>query len=104
MAHTDRDDARWFWKDHFRYRGLTAPACCHWAAHGTEGTTCWCETLSEARKWVHPYRYESGLPSWWHREERRAERARARNRMQRMRAGHIDPDEMTIDYRRPYYW
>ena len=99
MAHTDRDDARWFWKDHFRWRGNVCN-CHRWEL----GETCWCETMPGAYRWVHPYRYESGVPSAWHRDERRAERANARNRMNRMRAGHIDPDELVIDYRRGYYW
>ena len=101
MAHTDRDDARWFWKDHFRYDSGARKHCRKWDG---VGSVCWCDTLPEAREWVHPYRYEFGLPSWWNRDCRREERGQARNKMNRARAGHIDWDELVIDYRRPYYW
>lgn len=54
--------------------------------------------------WLHPYRYEKGVPSRYHKDSRRDERAEARNQMNRARNGHVDWDDLTIRYRRPYYW
>jgi hypothetical protein len=42
--------------------------------------------------------------SEWRRDCRREERAKARNVLQRARSGHLDWDDVTIGYRRPYYW
>ena len=100
MAHTDRDYLHWFWHDHFQWNKGN-PKC---ADSRRMSNVCWCKRLPEAREWVHPYRYEKGAPSEWHREQRRAERGAARSQMNRARAGHIDWDDLVIAYRRPYYW
>lgn len=94
MAHTDRDDARWFWKDHFDN---------HCTAFNLNGAPCICETSAWAYKWIAPYRYETGVPSWWHRDQRRQERTKLRQQLQ-----YVDWDNLPTGegktYRRPYYW
>jgi hypothetical protein len=106
MAHTDKDDARWFWKDHFHWvRGDNGPHNKHSGYSLGEGK-CWCEDMSADRAWTHPYQYEAGIPSWWKKEQRKLQRARRRTMMQRIRCGALDWDDAPIDdvYRRPYYW
>lgn len=95
MAHTDRDDARWFWNDHFKWDFRTHSSK-HLRTWGNEhyGAACWCDEMPEARKWVHPYRYESGVPSSWNRSQRKAERNKLRQQVQKARNGRIDWDDM----------
>lgn len=100
MAHTDRDDARWFWHDHFQWNQGN-PKC---ADSRRMTDVCWCKRMPGARQWINPYRYETGVPSEWHRDQRKSERGRARTLMQRARSGHVDWDDLVIAYRRPYYW
>lgn len=100
MAHTDRDDARWFWKDHFRWvDGGNKHSGYQWG----EGR-CDCRSLPDSRAWINPYRHEQGIPSYYHKDCRRTERGKARNLMARAKAGHLDWDELVISYRRPYFW
>jgi hypothetical protein len=87
MAHTDRDSDRVFWRNHHR-------ECERWW-HGCE--VCDLGPLP----WVGMGPMED---SEWRRDCRREERARARNLLQRARSGHLDWDDLTITYRRPYYW
>lgn len=108
MAHTDRDDARWFWKDHFDWR-RQFPNCEDAAGHIWEGrTNCWCHALPNHHAWANPYRYEYGVPSAWHKDQRRVERTRLRDELRRIRKGQLDWDEVPVSdgrrYRRPYYW
>jgi hypothetical protein len=98
LSHTDRDDARYFWKNHFRTEH-------HYLCYGVGAKPCWCDTPHDEVKWTNPYRWEAGIPSWWKKDQRRAERAKTRNVMQRGRAGHLDwDDEAWVGYRRPWYW
>lgn len=103
MAHTDRDDDRWFWHDHFRFDIHTRTS-----KHLFVWGNCWCSDLSAARKWVHPYRYEAGKPSDWNRDQRKAERSKLREELQQARNGRIDWDDLPSGggkrYHRPYYW
>jgi hypothetical protein len=39
----------------------------------------------------------------WNRDERRAERGKAKQLMRRAFTGHLDWDNLVIDYRRPYW-
>jgi hypothetical protein len=98
MARTDRDQTQWFWKNHW------ANDCTRRNRWGTWGviTHCWCERVRNC--WTQPYRYEKGIPSYYHKDQRRTERAGARHMMNQARTGHIDWDELVIQYRRPYYW
>lgn len=102
MAHTDRDDDRWFWHDHFKWDMHTR------TSKHDFGKSCWCRDVSAARKWVRPYRYEAGKPSSWNRSQRKAERSKLRGQMQEARTGHADWDDLPAGagkvYRRPYYW
>lgn len=94
MAHTDRDIERVYWRDHWlecealdRRRG-TCRVCLHLPPQ---------------------YRlYDWPEPSWWNRMERKTERAKERNQIQRARAGRLDWDDLPSGagriYRRPYYW
>jgi hypothetical protein len=89
MAHTDRDHERVIWRNHDR-------VCNRWSKGGC------CEVCDRVpRAW-------SGMcpiaDSEWRRDCRREERAKARNVLQRARSGHLDWDDVTIGYRRPYYW
>lgn len=104
MAHTDRDDTRHFWKRHYG-RGFRDGDCTlrtirvsGWSLRGW----CWCDTVHNG--WTQPYKYEQGKPSWWNKDCRREERAKARNQMNKARNGHTDWDDLTINYRRPWYW
>ena len=110
MAHTDRDDERQFWKRHYG----TSPRGGRWKSDCTLYTdrggrwnaylrgSCWCDKVHNM--WTRPYHFEAGVPSGWNRDCRREERAKARNLMDRARAGHIDWDDLSINYRRPYFW
>lgn len=105
MAHTDRDDARWWWHDHFKWnKGDTK----HEARNWYMGWGCWCETLPDAHKWIAPYRYERDIPSYWKKDQRKAERGKLRQQVQKARNGRIEWDDMPSGegkmYRRPYYW
>lgn len=87
MARTDRDYERIYWRGHRRQ-------CVGW----------WngCEVCDRG-----PLPCVAFGPiedSEWRRGCRREERARARNALQRARNGHLDWDDLTIGYRRPYYW
>lgn len=94
MAHTDRDDERIKWRRHW------CSDECAWQrrplAHSCE--------ICDLAPW--PYRAILGpiADPEWRRDCRREERARTRNIMQRARSGHLDWDDLTIAYRRPYYW
>jgi hypothetical protein len=98
MARTDRDDERWFWKHHRHSDECTK-------RYGTYQEPRSCDTcLACPLPWS-----GMGPPSDWdgsvfHRDCRRHERAQARNLMQRARSGHVDWDDLTISYRRPYFW
>ena len=87
MARTDRDYERVYWRRH-------RLECVGW----------WngCEVCDRG-----PLPCVAFGPiedSEWRRGCRREERARARNALQRARNGHLDWDDLTIGYRRPYYW
>lgn len=105
MAHTDRDDDQWFWKDHWdgekcvRHQRVMVDG---WSFRRTQH--CWCEKRPDAHMRLHPYREEWGLPAWWNKDCRREERAKARDQMNKARNGHIDWDDLTINYRRPWYY
>lgn len=101
MAHTDRDDNRWFWQDHFR---PSSGRCTDSHHQRGLGGTCWCNRRPSHWKWAHPYRYDFCVPSVWKRQQRKAERANARNQMDHARTGHTDWDDLAIAYRRPYFW
>jgi hypothetical protein len=101
MAHTDRDDARWFWKDHFAWRKGNTKHCD--PCRGEQ--SCWCEhDGSESFPWRRRYSERWGRASWWNRDCRREERNIARTQLQKARTGKIEWDNLTISYRRPYYW
>lgn len=106
MAHTDRDEARHFWKRHYGNRGLGIEGdCTLYTQPGGWGFirgSCWCEKVYSP--WTQAYKYEKGQPSWWNKECRQQERAYSRNMMNKARNGHIPWDNLTINYRRPYYW
>ena len=103
MAHTDRDDTKWFWKDHFRRPMRGGPRKCGlWSASFRVRGHCWCDHVHNG--FTEPYKFEQGIPSYLHKDERRAERAHARNLMNKARNGHIDWDDLTVSYRRPWYW
>jgi len=89
MAHTDRDMRRVELRRHWNsdeckpYR-WNCPTC---------------ERLEKGWRW-----WDWPEPSYWNRDCRRDERAKTRNLMQRARTGHLDWDDLSIAYRRPYYW
>ena len=100
MAHTDRDhpSMKRFWNWHEDNCGCG----CHSAGSRYCYWNCSCLKADPAAPrgefWIGP------IDPQWKDDERRSERSHARNLMQRARSGHIDWDDLTIDYRRPYYW
>ena len=104
MSRTDRDMDRWFWHDHFKWnRGASKHGGYTWSAG------CECDRLPGRRMWGSPYKSpEYGVPSWWKRDQRKQERTKLRQQVQRARNGHVDWDDMPSGegrmYRRPYYW
>ncbi len=98
MARTDRDQTQWFWKNHW----VNECTRMRWQDRSYGHHLCWCEQVRNC--WTQPYRYEKGIPSYYHKDERRGERAAARNVMNQARNGHISWDDLVIQYRRPYYW
>lgn len=102
MAHTDRDDDWHYWRRHWH-----SDECTLWQrrryAWGNYYLPQACEICASA-----PWPFQRVLgpiaDAPWRRSCRREERARARTIMQRARSGHIDWDDLVIDYRRPYYW
>jgi hypothetical protein len=91
MAHTDRDQMRYLFQHH-------REVCAKWlAGQGWHAVACACDRFG--------YRYHRWPEdSGFHRDCRRKERSRAADLMRRARAGHLDWDDLTIAYRRPYYW
>lgn len=101
MADTDRDDDRWFWRRHYARDG----DCTLRFSFGRPRSGCWCVGDFSSYYWRHPYRCpEKGVPSAWHRQQRRSERSHARDAIRKACNGRIDWDDLTINYRRPYYW
>lgn len=102
MAHTDKDDEWHYWRRHW------GSDDCTWRP-GRGWSPSWLSPpqscgICERAPW--PYRRILGpiADSPWKADCRREERAKARNLMNRARAGHVDWDELAIHYRRPYYW
>lgn len=102
MAHTDRDDERWY-----RYNHGTYDECAYRPGR------CWspvrlrppqsCDICD--RIWMPPRHYYTGTKgkNVWNRDQRKAERGHAKGLMQRARNGHVDWDNLSIAYRRPYW-
>lgn len=102
MSKTYRDRRRWYWHHHFRHDHVF-----RWEVNA-DPCECYRTRSFADDLWCNPYRYETGVPSWWNRENRRVERGHYRNQLRNMRAGNVDPDEVqlyrTKSYRRPWYW
>lgn len=113
MSKTFRDNTRWRWHNHFKTRGVNPsdePRHVFDRSSWRGQSECWCHRTREQRDvaWISPYASESGVPSWWNRIERRAERAHYRDLDTRARSGHLDWDDIPAgtsrSYRRPWYW
>ena len=101
MAHTDRDDERWFRKHHRR----SDECAWYWSLRMRYREPRSCDTcLACPPPWGGMGPLSDSGGSVWHRDCRRHERARARNLMQRARSGYIAWDDLTISYKRPYFW
>lgn len=96
MSKSDRDQLRYDYKHHGKVCTRWT-RCDGWSFRCIEGY-CICDT------WWDYHCYEYPPPSWWNKECRREERAHAQNLMARARTGHIDWDDLAINYRRPWYW
>ena len=100
MSKTHRDAARHFFGQHFAHPGGS-----HWDR--PRGASCRVCGTEEARTWARPYRFEKGIPSGWKTEQRRVERAKSRDLVNRARSGNLDWDAVPVGaaktYRRPYY-
>lgn len=105
MARTDRDhpSRKRFWDWHEKHCGCG----CHNAVARYCYWNCSCLKADPnaprgGEVWVGP------IPSWWYRDQRRAERTKLRQQMREARNGRIDYDDLPSGegkmYRRPYYW
>jgi hypothetical protein len=93
MAHTDRDDTRIYWRRHHRDE---CPNAWHRHVRG-DWTTRRCDICKTEvpRKYWCSTEGKSG----WNRNERQAERSRAKRAVRECR----DYDDLSIKYRRPYW-
>lgn len=106
MAHTDRDDERWYRHNHGSH-----PAAGECTYRPGRAWSPWylapprrcliCDRIW-SRSQVRLCVSVEAKPEW-NKAMRREERAKARNVLNRARAGHYDWDDVAIDYRRPYF-
>lgn len=92
MAHTDRDDDRWYWREHHRNDCVNS-----WRTRRYGEPERRCEVCN-AEPTQQPWWHNNGKQHW-NRQQRQAERGKARQALREAR----DYDDLVIDYRRPYW-
>lgn len=90
MSRTDRDDKKYNYKHH-------KEVCKRWMWPALS-RSCECDT------WHDYHWYNMPEPSWWRRGIREQEKAFARSRIQRARAGKRDWSEVDDRKGDEYYW
>ena len=98
MAHTDRDHMRYVFKHHRK----VCVKLCYVVPEGAR-RGYWLEAPCVCDRFSHQY-WQWPESSAFHADCRREERRRAAAVLQRARAGHLDWDDLTFGYGRPYYW
>ena len=103
MAHTDKEDDWHRWRRHWLSDECTYSAAHYWSRGFHYRLPQSCE-ICDLAPW--PYGRVLGPIEnpQWRQDCRREERANGRHLMTKARKGRIDWDDLTIGYRRPYYW
>ena len=99
MAHTDRDDERWYRHNHGTYDECDyRPGRCWSPARLRPPQSCdVCDRI-----WMPPRRYRyvgTEGKNEWNKDQRRAERGKVKQAMRECR----DWDDLSIKYHRPYW-
>jgi len=96
MAHTDRDDDRWFWREHHRNICPNAYRTRRWGAPPLACEACNAEPVHQ------PWWANKGKEHW-NRSQRKAERTKLRQQLRQARDWDNIPAGTSKIYRRPYW-